>query len=97
MLDLRGIERVMEKLRDKNAPGELEYSPEGRSEIRYSYYLNGKMMFTFGLTRGSKAKSKSYYYVPRQMKVNNRGYKDLHDCPWKKFDYNKHLIESMTV
>ncbi|MHA2054391.1 MAG: hypothetical protein ACW99F_12410 [Candidatus Hodarchaeales archaeon] len=64
----------------------------GRKENRYSYLFNGKMEFTFGITRSSKAGSKKFRYVPRQMGLNNSEYKLLHDCPWNKKDYNNKLI-----
>jgi len=97
MLDLKGIQKVITKLKKGETPGEVKYDTEGRSEIRVSYFLKNKMAFTFGLTRSSKAKSKNYYYIPRQMGISNREYKKLHDCPWDKADYNKKLIETEIV
>jgi hypothetical protein len=49
------------------------------------------MIFTFGITRGTGAKSKKFYYVPEQMRLKNQEYKLLHDCPWSKRDYNNKL------
>ena len=97
MLDLKGVETTMEKLRKGEGPGEVEHIPEGRGEIRYAYYLKQKMAFTFGLTRSSRAKSKKYYYVPRQMGITNGEYRKLYECPWRKKDLNKKLIESGKV
>jgi len=97
VLDLKGIESTMEKLRRENGPGEIEYISKGRDELRYAYYLNEKMAFTFGLTRSSKKKSKMFYYVPRQMGITNGEYRKLHECPWKKRDLNQKLIESGIV
>lgn len=93
MLDLKGIHRSLEKLKLRNAPGDLKHVSTGRSEIRYSYFLNEKMVFTFGITRSSKAKSKKFHYVPRQMGLTRQEFKKLHDCPWNKIDYNKKLSE----
>ena len=93
MLDLKGIKKVIAKLRKTEEPGALTYEDAGRKEIRCSYELNGKMAFTFGLTRSSKAKSKRYHYIPRQLGITNKNYRKLHDCPWKKIHYNKELIK----
>ena len=97
MLDLKGIKTVIDKLIKDKELGEIEYEPKGRNEIRYSYYLNERMAFTFGLTRSSKAKSIKYHYVPRQMGVTNGEYRKLYECPWGKKDLNKKLIESGIV
>jgi hypothetical protein len=91
MLDIKGVEKVMDKLKGKDDPGEFEKTEKGRAEIRYSYYLQGKMVFTFGLTRGSSAKSKKFYYVPRQMLISREEYENLHNCPWSKKDYNNKI------
>ncbi len=93
MFDLKGINKVMAKLRKTKEPGTLTYEDAGRKEIRCSYELNGKMAFTFGLTRSSKAKSKKYYYISQQMHITNKNYRKLHDCPWEKKHYNQKLIE----
>ncbi len=98
MFDLKGINRVIKKLKkNDNESGKLKYDDASRDEIRYSYELNGKMAFTFGLTRSSKAKSKKFYYVSTQMGITNKEYRKLYDCPWMKKDYNKKLIESGIV
>lgn len=93
MFDLKGINKVMAKLKKTEEPGTLTYQGAGRRERRWSYELNGKMAFTFGLTKSSKAKSKKYRYVSQHMHINNKKYRKLHDCPWKKKHYNKELIE----
>ena len=93
MLDRKGIRKVMKKLENDRDPGEIEHIPEGRKEERYSYFLNGEMKFTFGLTRSSKAKSKRLHYVPTQMHLSTPEYSKLHDCTWYKKDLNKKLNE----
>jgi hypothetical protein len=92
MLDLKGIEKTLVKLKgSKEDAGHIECTTRGRAEIRYSYYFGRDMIFTFGITRGTGAKSKNFYYVPRQMGLKNQEYKLLHDCPWSKKDYNNRL------
>lgn len=86
---LDGIKKVLDKLADNNKPGTVNQVEEGRPEKRVSYKLNGKIVFTFGLTRSSRAKEIKYYYVPRQMHLTNKQYRDLHDCPMSKEKYNK--------
>jgi hypothetical protein len=97
MFDLNGIQTVMDKLKDDKQPGDLEYIKSGKKHMRYIYYFNDKVAFSFGLTRGSKAKSMKFPYVPRQMGLQNKEYKALHDCPWDKSDYNNFLIENEIV
>jgi len=97
VLDLKGVEATMQKLKKGDGPGELQYIPEGRDEKRYAYFLNHKMAFTFGLTRSSSAKSKKYYYIPQQMGITKAEYRKLYECPWTKKDLNKKLIESGRV
>jgi hypothetical protein len=96
MFDLDGIETVLHKLKDKNEPGVLEIEP-GKKHTRYSYIINKKIAFSFGITRSSKARSKKFYYVATQMGIKNKEYKKLHDCPWNKKDLNMKLIESKEV
>jgi hypothetical protein len=96
MLDLKSIERTLNKLKRSNVKGEenlghIELDDKGRKEIRYSYYFQGKQIFTFGISRGTATKSKKFRYVPRQMGLQNQEYKLLHDCPWSKSDYNNKL------
>ena len=99
MLDLRGIKKTLEKLEKvkQEDPGEIKCVEKGRAEVRYSYYYEGTMVFTFGITRGSQAKSKQFGYVPRQMLLEKKQYKLLHDCPWTKGDYNKEIIRKKKV
>lgn len=92
MLDLQGIRTTIAKLEKRNDPGEIKYVERGRKEIRYSYYYKGAMVFTFGITRGSQAKSKLFAYVPRQMHLKRQEYKLLYDCPMTKRDYNKKIV-----
>lgn len=96
MLDLKGIQKTLDKLKRSKVKGEenlghIECIKGGRAEIRYSYYFEREMIFTFGITRGTSAKSKKFYYVPEQMRLKNQEYKLLHDCPWSKRDYNNKL------
>jgi uncharacterized protein YceH (UPF0502 family) len=93
MLDLKGIKKTLKKLKDTDEPGELVVKESGQKENRYSYLFDGKMEFTFGITRSSKAKSKRFSYIPGQMGLKRSEYKLLHDCPMSKKDYNNKLIE----
>jgi hypothetical protein len=97
MLDLKGIEIVMKKLGDETQPGEIRFTASRGGENRFSYYFNGQLIFTFGLTRGSRQKSKHFHYVPRQMHLQRRQYQELHDCPMSKAEYNQHLVDSGKV
>lgn len=97
MLDLKGIERVMKKLSDEAQAGEIRFTASRGGENRFSYYFNGQLVFTFGLTRGSRQKSKQFHYVPRQMHLQRGQYKELHDCPMSKTNYNQLLIDSGKV
>ena len=94
MLDLKGLKKVVKKLNKDEAPGEIIFDEEGRKEIRVSYLLNEEMRFTFGLTRSSRAKSKRFSYIPRQMGLKTGEYRKLHDYPWTKKDFNRKLLES---
>lgn len=95
MLNLSGIRTALAKLekQNKDDPGEIKYTETGRKENRYSYYYKGIMIFTFGITSGSQAKSKTFDYVPRQMHLKRQQYKSLHDCPWTKANYNEELAK----
>lgn len=97
MLDLDGVNKALRKLFRANEDdlGVLTVVEKGRAENRYYYHFNGTMIFTFGITRSSAAKSKKFKYIPRQMGITNQEYKNLHDCPWNKDDYNRRrgLIE----
>ncbi len=96
MLDLEGILKTLRKLGDQSDPGHVEYH-EGRKHPRYSYVLQGTEVFSFGITRGSSAKSIEFNYVPRQMGLKRKEYRDLHDCPMTKEQYNIKMIESDKV
>jgi hypothetical protein len=93
MLDLKGIDRVMKKLGDESQAGEIRFTTSRGGENRFSYYFQEQLVFTFGLTRGSRQKSKQFNYVPRQMHLQRWQYKELHDCPMSKADYNQLLID----
>jgi hypothetical protein len=97
MLDIKGIQQTMKKLEDEAQPGEVRFTVSRGGENRFSYYLHGQLVFTFGLTRGSHKKSTQFHYVPRQMHLQRRQYKELHDCPMSKADYNQLLIDSGRV
>lgn len=96
MLDLKGIMKSIEKLEDQKEPGKIEIE-EGRKHTRYTYILEGTVAFSFGLTRSSKAKSKTFYYVPQDMGLTMPEYRKLHDCPWTKKNLNEKLIQSGMV
>lgn len=49
------------------------------------------------LPRGSNAKSVRFDYLPRQMGLKRKEYRDLHDCPMTKKQYNIKMIESDRV
>lgn len=91
MPNLESIKRVMRKLEKDETPGVVDYQPTGRKEERYSYYLDGEMAFTFGITRSPKAKSKKFYYVSTQMGLTNKEYRDLDECTFFKKDLNEKL------
>ena len=97
MLDLKGIESVMKKLKDETQAGEVRFTASRGGENRFSYYFQGQLIFTFGLTRGSRQKSKQFHYVPRQMHLQRWQYKELHDCPMSKAEYNQLLIDTGRV
>lgn len=97
MLDLKGIEKTMKKLEDNEAEGDIRFTTSRGGENRYSYYLQGQLVFTFGLTRGSRQKSKQFLYVPRQMLLQKWQYKELHNCPMSKAEYNRLLIDNGRV
>jgi len=97
MLDAKGIEIVMKKLKDETQPGEIRFTTSRGGENRFSYYFKGQLVFTFGLTRGSRQKSKQFHYVPRQMHLQRRQYLELHDCPMSKASYNQLLIDAGKV
>ena len=78
---------------DDNIPGEIKYITSRGNENRYSYYYEGKLVWTFGITRSPKKKEIDFKYVPRQMGLNNKEYRELEDCTKTKEDYNKLIIE----
>lgn len=96
MLDLKGIAKSIGKLQDNEEPGEIEIE-ERTKHTRYSYILEGTMVFSFGLTRSSKAKSMKFHYVPTNMGINRSEYQKLHDCPWSKKDFNRKAREAGMV
>jgi len=96
MLDLDGILKTLKKLDDRTEPGCVEFR-EGKKHSRYSYVLEETVVFSIGLTRGSSAKSMEFNYVPKQMGLNRKEYRDLHVCPMTKEQYNNKMFESGKV
>ena len=95
------IQKTMRKLAQEyeggtKAEGEIRFSSERGAENRYSYYLRGKLVFTFGISRSSRTRSKKLYYIPRQMHLSNNQYKSLYECPMSKKDYNEILLEKFS-
>jgi len=100
MLFPEDIQKTMRKLAlevegGAKAEGEIRFTSERGGENRYSYYLRGKLVFTFGISRSSKSRSKKLYYIPRQMHLSNSQYKSLYECPMSKKDYNQVLLEKL--
>jgi len=98
MLRIDDIEFCIKKLsKTKNSKGtisgEIEYIDNRGRENRYSYIYEGKKVWTFGITRGSKKKEKSFGYVPQQIGLNNKEFRKLQDCTITKRDYNELLKE----
>ena len=97
MLTLKGIQVTMNKLNrqlENGVPveGEIVFNTRRGGENRYSYYYQGQLVFTFGITRGSRQKSKQFHYIPRQMHLQRQEYRRLYDCPMSKKEYNEKLI-----
>ncbi len=61
MLDPKGIQPTMKKLEDARESGEMRFTSGRGGENRYAYYFAGQLIFTFGLTRGSRQKSKQFH------------------------------------
>jgi len=74
MLDFKGVKKVMKKL-EGGEEGEVQQLIGRGGEYRFSYYLHGQLMFIFGITRGSRKKSKHFHYIPRQMLLTHSQYK----------------------
>ena len=98
MVTIAGIRRVVRKL---SAPSTdavarkvrvVETSDRG-GENRVSLYYDSQLVFTFGITRSPRRRSKEFHYVPRQMHLKHREYRELHDCPMHKEGYVKRLVE----
>lgn len=93
MVSIDAIERVLDKLSAPKengieVPGEIVY-PTGAKHQRIEYRLCGTAVFSFGLTRSSSRRSKSFWYVPNRMHLSNREFDDLRLCPMTKADYNQ--------
>lgn len=98
MVRIDNIKQCMKKLgKEKNSKGtvsgEIEYTENRGRENRYSYIHEGKQIWTFGITRGSKKKEINFRYVPQQIGLNNMEFRNFHDCIMTKRDYNNLLIK----
>jgi len=97
MLTLKGIQQTMDKLnrrREDNevVEGETVFDASRGGENHYSYYYKGQLVFTFGITRSPRQKSRQFHYVPRQMHLQRQEYRRLYNCPMSKRKYNEKLI-----
>ena len=97
-LRLKGIKKSMKKLskqelNGKKTEGTVIHIPNRGGEDRYEYIYNNKQIFSFGLSRGTKRKELPFFYVPIQMGLNNKEYKEFHDCDKSKEELNNLLIE----
>jgi hypothetical protein len=97
MLTLKGIQQTMDKLNrrredGKAVEGEIVFDASRGGENRYSYYYKGQLVFTFGITRSPRQKSKQFHYAPRQMFLQRQEYRRLYNCPMSKREYNEKLI-----
>ncbi|MDI6793895.1 MAG: hypothetical protein QME81_13700, partial [bacterium] len=92
MLTLEGIKVVMAKLNaqeedGKTIEGEVRFDSSRGNENRYSYYYKNQLVFTFGITRSSRKKSKVFHYVPRQMHLQLYTITPQHlRCPRECYD-----------
>jgi len=94
MLTIKGIKQTMDKLNrryENGEPveGEIVFDASRGNENRYSYYYKGQLVFTFGITRSPRKKSKQFHYVPRQMHLQRQEYRRLYNCPMSKREYNE--------
>ena len=99
MLFPNDIKVTMEKLAAEyeqgvEVDGEIVYRDDRGGENRYSYFLQGQLVFTFGISRGSRVRSKKLAYVPRSMHLTRKQYKALHKCPMSKQDYNNLILST---
>lgn len=97
MLTLKGIKQTMDKLNRRyedgeSIEGEITFDASRGNENRYSYYYKGQLVFTFGITRSPRKKSKQFHYVPRQIHLQRQEYRRLYNCPMSKREYNEKLI-----
>ena len=99
---LKGIKKAMKKLGaqiegGKPVPGEVKLVENRGKETRYSYYYLERLVFTFGIPRGTRRKEGKFYYVAHQMHLQNSEYRELHDCPMSKECYNTLMIERSNI
>jgi len=97
MLTLEGIKTAMTKLNlqeedGRIIEGEVRFISSRGNENRYSYYYKNRLVFTFGITRSPRKKSKVFHYVPRQMHLQHHEYRKLYECPMSKREYNEKLM-----
>jgi hypothetical protein len=98
VVTLTGIRRVMKKLEAQSSDALAKKARvaevTGRGgETRFSLYYDSQLVFTFGITRSPRRRSKQFHYVPRQMHLQHREYSELHDCPMSKEDYVRLLLQ----
>lgn len=97
MLTIEGIKITMAKINAQEEDGEIidgkvKFDSSRGNENRYSYYYNNRLVFTFGITRSPRKKSKVFHYVPRQMHLQHHEYRRLYECTMSKRKYNEKLI-----
>jgi hypothetical protein len=96
------VRRAMAKLArpresGQDVEGTLEEKTRGGSDVRFKYYLHGRLVWSFGISRGSRRRSKRFYYVPNQMWLRKAELEDLARCPLSKEGYNALLSERGAV
>ncbi len=74
-----------EKIAKKLSAASGDNTRHGFVEIEY----NGKVLFSYGIRRASKAKG--HDYIPKQIKVSMRQARNLANCPMSKKAYFEHL------
>jgi hypothetical protein len=64
---------------------------EGGAHTHADFYVDGKLIVSFGIRRASK--EKSHGHIPRDLYLTQKASKDLHDCTFSKEDYLEVLKE----
>ncbi len=98
MLSLKDIIAATDKLgkREENSEkidGEIIFTDNRGKENRITYFYKREKVFTCGISRGSKKRAKSYWYVPEQMGLTNKEFRALSECPMSKREYNEKMIK----